>query len=377
MNFFTVDKFISQFVSASCALVLFIPGIKFFLFSSVVNTSILLMLLASILFIRIYNNFKINKKQVIYLGYISVIYFLILLSGLFADINVTLNTFMRYTSVWLILISIVILSRHICISFFCNYIIFWSVFLAVLYLSNFITPSGDGELSYLILAMQLGIGFSISLSKFVELKKNAIFYFIVLLFLMYTMLTLSSRAALIGCGMVFVFSIIYLLVVNIRERFILVISSLMILLGCIYFSYGYIYENVLSDYLLYKLTDTNSSTNSRVYYYLSSINLILDNPFGLGLQRFNSVLGFYPHNLFLEMGLNTGLLGMLLLIAPLALFCKVYAYLVIGFSKHHVLSLANLTLFLFTCWMFSNDLGSSYVPFTALIIFLLNSKSRN
>ncbi|MGR5423266.1 O-antigen ligase family protein [Vibrio sp. PNB22_4_1] len=229
--------------------------------------------------------------------------------------------------------------------------------------------SGEGELSYLILAMQLGVGFAVSISKIITLNKNSLVYGIISLFILYCILTLAGRAALIGCIFV-VLSVSFSLMSYHWKRKPLLIAfvytSISIL---VYLTVDYLFENVLNEYLLYKLTESSSSSNSRLSYYIQSLNVIANHPFGLGLHKYNSVLGFYPHNIFLEMGMNAGIISMLILMFPFIIFLMKLLSVCINIKKSVCLPLGNLTLFLTFCWMFSNNLASSYPLFTAMIIF--------
>lgn len=363
------NKLIDFFIALSCSLVIFIPGLKFFYFSSVVNFSVLMLLVASIIVSCAIYRVRLNKEQGFYILYISLVFLILFLSGLFPDHSVTFTSIIRYISVWLMLICVVILSPKIKIDYICNIVIAWSILLAICYRINLVEASGEGELSYLILAMQLGVGFAVSVSKTISLNKTSLIYGIISLFILYCILTLAGRAALIGC--IFVVMSVSLSMINYQWKrkpllIVFIFTSVLIL---VYFAVDYLLENVLNEYLLYKLTQSSSSSNSRLSYYIQSLDIIADHPFGLGLHKYNTVLGFYPHNIFLEMGMNAGIIAMLILLLPFVIFLKKLLSVCIDINKSVCLPVANLTLFLTFCWMFSNNLASSYALFTAMIVF--------
>ena len=377
MKLLTIHKYIDFFISFSCALVIFIPGIKFFYFSSLVNFSVLVFLLCSILISHKLYGTTLDLKQKKIILYTSAIFWILLFSGIFSDASVSFFSIFRYVSVWIILSCVIILSTKVKRNYFYIIVVGWSVFLGFCYQYNIIEPSGDGELSYLILAMQLGIGFSICISKVAYLRKISFFYGLISLFILYCMLTLAGRAALIGIVFVLVFVFLALIFYYWRKRILLIGSILIVIAIGMLASVDYLLDNVLNEYLIYKVTESNASNNSRLAYYSHSLEIIFNNPFGIGLQKYNSVLGFYPHNIFLEMGLNAGIVPMLLLIYPFVSFNIKMLGVCTNIKKVDILPLGSLTLFLTFCWMFSNDLGSSYVLFTAMIIFFLSEETHD
>lgn len=375
MKLLIKNKYIDFFIALSCALVIFVPGIKFFYFSSLVNFFVLVFLLCSILIsLKLYGT-SVDRQQKKIILYTSTIFLIILFSGMFYDESVSLVSIFRYASVWIILSCIILLSEKVNISYFYTIVVIWSFFLCICYQYNIIEPSADGELSYLILSMQLGIGFSICISKVVYLRKISFFYGLISLFILYCMLTLAGRAALIGVVFVLVSTFISLIFYYWRKRFLLICSFFILIAIGMWASVDYLLDNVINEYLIYKVTESNASNNSRFAYYSHSLELIFNNPFGIGLQKYNSVLGFYPHNIFLEMGLNAGIVPMLLLIYPFLSFNVKMFSVCANIKKADVLPLGNLTVFLTFCWMFSNDLGSSYVLFTSMILFFLLDKT--
>ncbi|MBK1652684.1 O-antigen ligase family protein [Halorhodospira halochloris] len=87
---------------------------------------------------------------------------------------------------------------------------------------------------------------------------------------------------------------------------------------------------------------------------------------GLGISRYHE---FYPHNLFLDVAVSTGLIGLFFFI--LFILLSVYLIGVRAFHHnpsaiHYMLLASTLTIFL--QWQTSHDITTAYIPIIALIV---------
>lgn len=103
--------------------------------------------------------------------------------------------------------------------------------------------------------------------------------------------------------------------------------------------------------------------------YLPAFDAIIRNPLGYGLDGANAVLGYYPHNIFLEVLLSAGIVGLLLFLPIVFIFvASSWFFMKNRFSTPVYLTLTFLTMFHFLFWNVSHPLSSAYALFSLLVI---------
>lgn len=105
------------------------------------------------------------------------------------------------------------------------------------------------------------------------------------------------------------------------------------------------------------------------YLYLPAIEAIIRNPLGYGLDGSYAVLGYYPHNIFLEVLISFGIIGLVLFL-PIVwiLLASTCFFMMHRFSNPAYLELAFISAFHFLFWNVSHPLSSGYALFTLLMV---------
>ncbi len=112
---------------------------------------------------------------------------------------------------------------------------------------------------------------------------------------------------------------------------------------------------------------------SRIQLYQAAIKAIIENPFGYGLNAAEKLVGFYPHNIFLEILISAGIIGLIPFLLLLILYFQKIKKTVKNSSYH--LPFAIMSLYLFFTWNTSFDLASSYMCIGSMVIVICNSNN--
>lgn len=105
------------------------------------------------------------------------------------------------------------------------------------------------------------------------------------------------------------------------------------------------------------------------YLYLPAIEAILRNPLGYGLDGSYAILGYYPHNIFLEVLISLGIVGLVLFLPIVWILLASTCFLMKQrFSNPAYLALAFLSAFHFLFWNVSHPLSSGYALFTLMMV---------
>ncbi|ELB8603048.1 O-antigen ligase family protein [Vibrio cholerae] len=317
---------------------------------------------------------NVNKRDWIILSGIILVLSSSIFSALPNDEYTKVNDIARLIFLLQCVFFVGVVYKYINIKILLAIIFFSSLFIAVIYNLNFLVPSGSGELSYLIVAMQILIGFGVAMG-FIFHGDNRYRYISipVALFMGYSILTLSSRSAIIA---IFLLLIMVSVMKNIRA----VISVFFIIIFSLYLYSDlillFLSENVLNEYLVYKMQSLLSGdlNDPRFETYRVSVGLILDNPFGLGLNNYLKYIGYYPHNIFLEIALNSGLFFSLLFFIYVVYSGVILYVNRVNIGSFFIFPLYYAFITMLISWMTSNDLSSSYGIFLLLSIFLVSIK---
>jgi O-antigen ligase len=105
---------------------------------------------------------------------------------------------------------------------------------------------------------------------------------------------------------------------------------------------------------------SNVQAEPRYQIYTHSAHLIGAKPFGFGLGATFDLVGFYPHNIFLEIALSAGLLATLPLLAICWILLRRWVTAVSERSVY--LPLCLVAMYMVLAWNVSFDLGTAYVP---------------
>lgn len=179
--------------------------------------------------------------------------------------------------------------------------------------------------------------------------------------------SLSGRAPILLSAfipvMVYFFSA--LLERNLRKKLI----TLIILISAVTVIF-YILRNTLNQYTIDRILRIFTSVQEEPRYevYLSSVEVIADNSFGIGLTGFRRFDFGYPHNIFLEILMSGGILTVIPFILLIA------EYFISGLktarNKSNAIIWLNLSMYYFLTWNISFNLSSSYMLFITLAVFV-------
>jgi O-antigen ligase len=293
--------------------------------------------------------------------------------------NIDVKILSKYLSIVILISTIVILFKHININLFIKLTIITSTLLVFLNILNVIRPSGAGELSYLILSLQVTIGVSALLGRSFFSTNYKVFYCVLLLINLFGVLSQAGRSSVLACLLLIIMTFILFSIVHFKNNRILIGALWVFIVSISIYVFNYLLEYVFNDYFIYKMESLLSGGgDTRFSTYFEAVNIIKDAPLGLGVNGYLNQLGFYPHNIFLEIGLNIGILGVLFFLGIFLSF--VFLYLKKIYNGKVViaddLSLFLMALSLFISWNTSNSLSSSYPLFLCLLLSTLSSVKR-
>jgi hypothetical protein len=349
---------------------LFIPSIKFFVFSGVVNF-LVMMVLICLMIISLIQGGHVRKNNCIIGVLYSSLFLFILFSGLFPSAILDSKTISKFIFIILLIQAIVILFEYIDIKLFVSLTIFTSTILVLLNKLNVIHATGSGELSYLILSMQVSIGVGALIGRYFFSSRYKKVYLALLLFNLYGVLTLAGRSSIAGVGFMLIIGFSLYSIMNYKANR----GKILLSCGAVFLLSSYVInfllKNIFNAFFLHKMEMLlNGEGDSRFSTYLKAIEIITNNPLGLGLNGYESTLLFYPHNILLEISLNIGLLGGVYFSFLLFLFAFYY-YKKVKNTKVilvNELSLWLMSISLLISWSTSNSLSSSYSLFMCLIL---------
>jgi len=231
--------------------------------------------------------------------------------------------------------------------------------------------------------------FSIGITQniFNERKYGKLFCAIAIIPLLYSIFLVSSRGPLISAivGLIFCVLILFKAKIKNRNTTIIVIISLilvLVLISC----YDIICSNlfikkVIPNVEYFSLKNAkNISVNIRLKVYSTAWQLFKQKPlFGLGTGGFGTSGEQYPHNIFLEIAVENGLLGLVIFLCFLFTVCqRGYQFLSKNIIKNNkqakiiglIVLVVGISLFIERQFSFRLDMHKDLFVFFGLIINL-------
>ena len=358
--------------------ILNMPSIKIFKSSELINIA----LLAGIWFfgvlkvIKIENSrVSISKSQLNFLLIFVCMWMVMFCITLFmAPSEIALEDIIQFMAVILIVIGIVLFTRKEELKNVITLQILWSTFLAFMNLTGKIVLKKELGQHYLTLGMPIGIGIvcGLGLILYTDLKKQRkILLLICLLICVFSITKLKGRGPLILSILIPLITMILSLLFekNIMYKikkgfkfFIVFVLFFLIMLN-----------NISSEWISRFERLNNIEDERRYYVYKKSIDIILNNPFGIGLQGGIDYGIQYPHNILLEVGMYGGIISIIILLLLLLMVARQGIKLIK--EKSIATIVFSIFLFYFSTWNISYNLSSSYIPFTSMaILFIMSSK---
>lgn len=232
-----------------------------------------------------------------------------------------------------------------------------------------------GTPTYLGISRFLSLGLVIAFANILNSSKRVVsilsFFFILLQSM--GILILGGRGPLISL----LIWIVFLLLINTNKRSFASLKVLVILIIVFTIIFLLIQNNYFESRTLNRISlitrsnNMGESFNTRLYYYKESLSLFSEKPFfghgigSWGVKVLNLDLRAYPHNIFLEIIVEMGLIGLLAFAALLVFFVKNALYL----YKTNTLigtAISGIFLVMFINAMFSADLAGNRLFYFSL-----------
>jgi hypothetical protein len=311
-------------------------------FKTLINSLVPLFLIFLILFVYVY---------VIYFGFPDLV------------------EFIKYIMLFLIVIIIphALTLKALDISYILLFL--WGVFLALK--KVFFTIQFTDEFHYLTLGLAIAVMIIISFFKLIY-EKNFFFKLIFFggLFIGYlALLTLQGRSPLLFPTLLIVSYLFFNFfngLVNFKVKN--TIKYLLVLIG-LFVVIKVIIENYIPVYLLDKFSqmEIGNSDSRTDDLYIPAMHSIVSNPLGTGLGSSQKIIGYYPHNIFLEIGIDCGFVGILFfLILIMRAFSNSVKILKMKDSNVTLIIMIFIFWLIFLFWNVSYGLSSAYALFAFL-----------
>lgn len=291
------------------------------------------------------------------------------------------DNFFRYAFFFLALFFVVILHKWLNINIVLNLIVFWAVIVAVLRLTGSLSLDASKGQTYLTVGLPMGAGLTALLISIAQLKSRKlwvwVFHILGISFIITTLLLSRGRSNLLFPLIVlvsFLFAMMFLNKKFRRKSFWL--SILLSIIGIM------VYSEISGseEYKAFERINSsfdNADEESRLKIWIPVANLILRNPFGYGVDSYEYLLWNYPHNIFLEITLSLGILGLIFLLTILTLFVKSVKRELINPSDNRLLIFAFTGGYFFLSWNTSFDFATAYVPLGMILVSYLKISNKN
>jgi len=296
-------------------MVLNAPSIKNFIPSEAVNVFPLLLFL---LFFLTQINLKLSVNKELKLTIICVFIFFtyLLLYGLFMSLDsFSLFTLIKYIVIMATVILATLLANRNNIRAFLYICLIWGLFMAFAVIIEQISLA---RLHYLQIGHPVAIAVIISGVFYFKNDNisNKILFISISIFCLFTLSTLYGRSP-------FLFSLIVILSLCLlylhrykKSIFVIAITLLSLLFVTAY----NVIISILPQHIGIRVLSLLEGENNRYELWSSSIQYIIENPFGYGLESSWHLIGYYPHNFMLEIMLSSGIVGLIPVLCIFILF---------------------------------------------------------
>lgn len=367
-------------------LVLNIPSIKILYFSQAVNVIAIASLYLSY-FLKT-SKIMIGKTRIQCFVIMSLFWGILFLYGIIGtQAVVDTKLFLRYVSVYLAIVGFIFFITEKDVSKIVLWQIIWGTSLSIYqifygisyanYSNNQIHYNTVGTpLASSLLAILGILFFTKNITNNILMK---VVLSICMMFNLIALTTLFGRRHLLFSLLIFLFFILlkynYLILFKSKSFFnFLKIAVPFIVIICIGI---YNLQSRLSDFGLeryYRLFyETNEET--RLKLYLPAIEAITNNPFGYGLNASETIVGYAPHNIVLEILISGGIFAFIPFLIFVVLFFK-KVKVAITYSSYQT-AFAMISLYLFLNWNVGADLASSYICLGSMAITICTTKNKN
>lgn len=367
----TVVSFMLAFFSF---LIINTPSVKLIYSSDVINIITVMSLWALGIYRLIIVDkgiIRIGKQKKRFIILFTLLWIILLSSGIFGpNSNINILYFIQYIGVYVTVLGILLFVKYNELSHIVMFQILWALILSLVKLTIGIDLDADKGQHYLTVGVPLASGLVTSIglmfiSKSIILKISLIFSSSVITL---GLTSLYGRAPIILSAGTILFFWILLILHSHSIKIAIKRLLFFIILVCGLVALGLNHINDLWIYRFMRLADL--SDEPRYYLYKEVIELNLSNPFGYGLNAHGTLIGNYPHNIFLEFLMSAGIISVFVFVSILTIFIKCLKKSIQ--IKSYLLPVAMLSTYLLLTWNVSFNLTSSYIPF-GVIAALISS----
>ncbi|MBY8155779.1 O-antigen ligase family protein [Vibrio fluvialis] len=364
---------IDLFIAFSLFFQNFLPSIKLIWSSSVLNGVSMILMIISLIF----SGAKIDKVKNKFIIIWSIFGFILLILYFWKDAEINNDSFKLVYMLLTVYMTVFVFNKDM-VKPFVLIVILWSLTISLWQLLLGVPTNYSLGQSYLTVALPIGSGLTISLlcvtTSDMSFSKKSIIAACLLVQVL-ALSTLLSRAALMFPF--FIFSIVFPIwiigstKIGVVYKFLISIVSI----GSVLFAILN-FESIVNDRQLARLERLKDVTDEpRYYVYSKAISLILDSPvLGYGTGSTAKVFnGTYPHNIFLDILFNGGIILLLPFLCILAIYFKTILSQVLNSKmSFENVSLLSISLFMFMQWNISFGLDTIYIPISTMMIFCIN-----
>jgi len=365
--------------SFSIFFLLSIPSIKILYSSSLINFIPIILLIFSLFHKEKLKIPQFKKNLIQYWSLFSIILILFYLNGLYID---SIDIFIKYIFLFTSILLIIVFTTYKHLKIINLIIIFWGVFLALWQLTYGIPTYREFGQHYLTVSLPIGVAcVNLLIVLFFGKKlKYRLGYLMLFCITFLSLGTLLSRSAIIFPIIIFLLSFVLIGFFRKDGNNYYKLLFLIILL----FFINIDYTNLLNfiDFKQAKrlvLTLESLGDEGRIdSLYKPAINLIYNSPIiGHGTNSSKYLLGFYPHNIFLEILVSGGVVLFSIFLLFISKFLK-YFFKTLIYARSNIvlLGFSSSAMFFLMQWNTSFDLTVSYIPIGAMFIFIIGYLDR-
>lgn len=363
----------SIFINYISALSIFIlvasPTLKGVLFSSSLFNFLPLFLFAGVIIME--RRVKIVFKSLNYSLVPLFLFFLIMYVFVYLfnwDLP-NMIEFIKYIVIFLIVIIIPYSVSLKSLDLSYTFLFIWGIFLVIKKI--FFGIQFTNDFHYLTLGLAIAVMIIISFFKFIyEINKFKKIIYLSSMFLGYaSLLSLFGRSPLLFPTFLILLYVFFKIVQGIFKFKLIDTAKYLLILTGILLLINQIVENYVPSYLLDRFArlELGNEGNRTDALYIPALNSILKNPFGTGLGSSENIIGFYPHNIFLEIGIDSGFLGIMFFLV-LIFKASANSIRILKFGEINTTLIIMVFIFwlMFLFWNVSYGLSSAYALFSFL-----------
>lgn len=352
-------------------MVVFAPSIKLIYSTSIINVlPVLVLLLLTVLRKKI-------DLRIFYTPIVSTLLLftiIVLIQGILS-LSSASNDYFKILFIWFSLWLSYLNASQDALKIFSRMVVIWGAGLSAYQLIFGINFNASLGQTYLTLSLPIGAALSISLVNLFISRHTLLwrlFYLATAMLLLLALGSLLSRGALLlSFGTFFcIYSLSILFDKNISRLKKMTVTIAISSLTFLFFMFVDYFLNERQLDRIVRLAD-NIEDEPRIHLYIKAVEFFMDNPFlGGGLSASEKLYnGGYPHNIFLDIAIHTGLLGLIVFFMFLLVFLVQFVLSLKNRSRDpYSITLYTLAFFLFLQWNISFGFDAVHIPILSMLI---------